>query len=97
MRGRSFGLMVLATLSTVVAAEQALEAHTKKGDPNAPKKCVHDCAGYALCKGNGNNSCKGKNSCADEGLVPKECSAKKSETECKTVKDKNNNVMCTWL
>ncbi len=59
-------------------------------------KCVHDCAGYAQCKGNGNNSCKGKNSCANEGLVPKECSSQTTNDACATVVDAKQKTMCSW-
>jgi hypothetical protein len=60
-------------------------------------KCVHNCQGYAECKGNGNDSCKGKNSCANEGLVPKECSSQANADACGKVVDKKNEKMCTWL
>lgn len=92
-----FGLLaatcVSGALSTMVLAE---EGATKAGATAKAPKCVHNCSGYAECKGNGSNSCKGKNDCANQGLVPKACSSQKDEASCKKVTDKKKQTMCTW-
>jgi hypothetical protein len=80
------------------AKGEAAKTEPAKGDDKADSaKCVHNCQGYAECKGNGSDSCKGKNSCANEGLVPKECSSQTTADGCGKVVDKKNEKMCTWL
>lgn len=101
MRQQLFGALVvsalggLMTTSTLADDSKADKTPAKEGAKAG--KCVHSCSGYAECKGNGNNSCKGKNSCANEGLVPKACSAKKDADACGKVVDAKKEKMCTWL
>ncbi len=101
---KHFGTLAAAAALTMLAQSAFAEgAKVTKGKPTkkdtapAAGKCVHDCAGYATCKGNGSNNCAGKNGCANEGIVPKECSAKTDAASCKAVMDvKKNQNMCTW-
>ncbi len=102
---KKFGTLAAAAALTMLAQSQAFADDKKTDKKAAPKakaapaagKCVHDCAGYATCKGNGSNNCAGKNGCANEGIVPKECSAKTDQASCKAVMDtKKNQNMCTW-
>lgn len=100
-----FGTLAAATALTMLSTSAFADGKAKAKDKPAPAaakapaagKCVHDCAGYATCKGNGSNNCAGKNGCANEGIVPKECSSKTDEQSCKAVMDtKKNQNMCTW-
>ena len=103
MQNKSFGIMVASVVSSFLGA-QAMAADAAKtggaGKPAASKpaaaKCVHSCSGHAECKGNGNNECKGKNTCANNGIVPKACSAATTEQTCNEVKDAKKQPMCTW-
>jgi hypothetical protein len=98
-----FGTLAAAAALTMLSSNAFAEdakAKKKEGKAKAPAagKCVHDCAGYATCKGNGSNNCAGKNGCANEGIVPKECSSQTTKEACDQVKDKKTppNKMCTW-
>jgi hypothetical protein len=95
MHARAFGTLVAAALAAF-AATNARSAGDKAAPAAPGGKCVHNCQGYADCKGNGNNSCKGKNDCSNTGLVPKACSSQKAEDACKKVTDAKKNAMCTW-
>lgn len=96
-------LAATAALAMLAQPAFAQNAKTKKSAPKAKTapaagKCVHDCAGYASCKGNGSNNCAGKNGCANQGIVPKECSSQTDAASCDKVMDKKTpaNKMCTW-
>lgn len=98
MSSRSLGFLAAAAVSAALSQGALADAKPEaKKTEAAAKKCVHNCAGYSMGKGNGSNSCKGKNSCANEGLVPKECSSQKTEEGCLKVVDAKKNTMCTWL
>jgi hypothetical protein len=97
-----FGILAAAAVTAALAqnaaaADAKKDAKDKAAAPAAPAattaKCVHNCAGYAACKG----ADKGKNSCAGEGLVPKECSSQTTEDACRKVVDAKKNGMCTWI
>lgn len=104
MRSKSFGALAAGaavSLFAQVAFAEGAKAPAKKAkakgkDAPAAGKCVHDCAGYATCKGNGSNNCAGKNGCANEGIVPKECSSKSDKDSCDKVMDPKQRKMCTW-
>ena len=100
-----FGTLAAAAALTMLSgsafadgkAKAKVKSQPAKAKAPAAGKCVHDCAGYATCKGNGSNNCAGKNGCANEGIVPKECSSKTDEASCRAVMDtKKNQNMCTW-
>jgi hypothetical protein len=97
MQGKLLGALAAAAVTAFVAqAAQADEVRAQGKAPAKAAKCVHNCQGYAECKGNGNNSCKGKNDCSNTGLVPKACSSQTTETACKKVLDAKKNGMCSW-
>src|SRR4051794_35839196 len=100
MKRKVFGALLASALTGLISASAVAEEAAKTGKatskPEEAKgkaaaasvgKCVHNCASYAECKGNGNNSCKGKNSCANEGLVPAACSSQKDADACGKVLD----------
>ena len=96
---RPLGLIVSAAVTALLAqSATAQKGADQKGEAGAKVEgsCVHNCAGYAQCKGHGNNSCKGKNDCANTGLVPKACSSQQTADACGKVQDKLKNSMCTW-
>jgi hypothetical protein len=99
MKNNFFGSLVVASMSALVAQHAAAESKAKDASAapaETAAKCVHSCHGYAECKGNGNKDGKGKNSCANTGIVPKACSSQKTEESCKKVLDPKKNAMCTW-
>ena len=98
MQGKAFGAFVAATVSAMLTQGALAEDAKSPAKAAAPAagKCVHNCSGHAECKGNDNNSCKGKNDCANQGLVPKACSSQKSEDACKKVVDAKKESMCSW-
>ncbi len=100
MNKQTFGSLVAATVAQLLATSALTAAPAAKAKAEKPAaaagKCVHNCAGYASCKGNGNNSCKGHNECANQGLVPTECSSQTKEDACKKVADAKKNTMCSW-
>ena len=95
-----FGAVVATGINAILANNALSQSSSVTPSANDTKgssgKCVHNCSGYATCKGNGNDSCKGKNGCANQGLVPKECSSMKTEDKCKNVLSKKKETMCTW-
>lgn len=97
MAHRTFGFLVAAAVAGALSQTSASAKSDKVPAKGDGKRCVHNCSGLAACKGNGNNSCKGKNSCANEGLVPAACSSQKTESGCLEVKDDKKNKMCSWL
>jgi hypothetical protein len=98
MRHRPLGLIVSAAVTAMLAqTAAAADKAPAKASGKVAGSCVHNCAGYAECKGHGNNSCKGKNDCAGSGLVPKACSSQTNPADCKKVLDTKKNEKCTWL
>lgn len=98
MQRKAFGALAATLVTQILAQSPALAKDAKpKTTPVAAGKCAHNCSGYATCKGNGNNSCKGKNDCANTGLVPKECSTQKTDEACTKVVDAKKNQMCSWF
>lgn len=99
MKSKLFGMMA-AGMVTGLVSSAALSADKApaagKAAPAAAGKCVNSCKGHAACKGNGSATCKGHNECAGQGQAPKECAAKKKDTDCATVKAKDGSGMCEW-
>ena len=94
---KAFNALVASAVATMLAqGAQAADPGKPAAAPKSAGKCVHNCAGHAECKGNGNAAGKGKNSCANSGIVPKVCSDQKAEAGCKDAKTAKGEQICTW-